>query len=158
MYSSEIFSKDYSVYRKDTINHGGGAFILVNKSIPSSNLEIESSCVKLFGLFYTFKVLTTLSQGHGILPKSTPFVWEHLSECLIQRRQRFPAMMIIQGGDFKSGLGFWFISGLFGAKMLCVSRCFIILLVSICSNTFLQSVDVSDILVSSLLGWIFYLI
>ena len=44
IYSSEIFPRNYSVYRKDRNIHGGGVFILVEKSIQSSILEVDSSC------------------------------------------------------------------------------------------------------------------
>jgi len=79
IYSSEIFPKDYSVYR----NIHGGVFILVDKSIPSSNLEIESSCEVIW-------VILHLQGPHNIIlgtfytpPNSTPSVWEDLSECLM---------------------------------------------------------------------------
>ena len=99
IYSSEIFPKDYSVYRKDRNIHGGGVFVLVDKLIPSSKLEIESSCEVIW-------VILHLKGPHNIIlgafytpPNSTPSVWEDLSECLIQIRQRFPTTMIILG-DF----------------------------------------------------------
>ena len=100
IYSSEIFPKDYSVHRKDRNIHGGGVFVLVDKLIPSSKLEIESSCEVIW-------VILHLKGPHNIIlgafytpPNSTPSVWEDLSECLIQIRQRFPTTMIILGGDF----------------------------------------------------------
>ena len=81
------------MYRKDRKT----VFILVDKSIPSSKLELEFACEVIW--------VTLHIQGpHNIIlgafytpPNSTPTVWE---ECLIQIRQRFPTTMIILGGDF----------------------------------------------------------
>jgi len=42
--NSEVFPKDYHVYRKDRNNYGGGVFILIDKNIPSSQVVIDSSC------------------------------------------------------------------------------------------------------------------
>jgi len=73
---------------------------LVDKSIPSSKLELESSCEVIW-------VILHLQGPHNIIlgafytpPNSTPSVWEDLSECLIQIRQKFSTTIIILGGDF----------------------------------------------------------
>ena len=42
--NSEVFPSGYTVYRKDRNIHGGGVFILVDESIPSSIIEIDSPC------------------------------------------------------------------------------------------------------------------
>ena len=89
IYSSEIFPRNYSVYRKDRNIHGGGVFILIEKSIPSSILEVDSSCEIIW-------VVLHLQGTHNIIlgafytpPSSTPSVWEDLTNCLIQIRQKF---------------------------------------------------------------------
>ena len=69
IYSSEIFPKNYSVYRKDRKT----VFILVDKSIPSSKLELEFACEVIWvtlhvqgphniilGAFYTPQTLRQL--------------------------------------------------------------------------------------------------
>ena len=42
--NSEIFPSHYQVYRKDRNIHGGDVFILVDNSIPSSQVIIDSPC------------------------------------------------------------------------------------------------------------------
>ena len=42
--NSEIFPSHYQVYRKDRNIHGGGAFVLVDNNIPSSQVMIDSLC------------------------------------------------------------------------------------------------------------------
>ena len=42
--NSELFPSHYQVYQKDRNIHGGGAFILVNNNIPSSQVMIDSPC------------------------------------------------------------------------------------------------------------------
>ena len=70
------------------------------KSIPSSILEIDSTCEVIW-------VLLHLQHSHDIIlgafyapPNSQSSVWDELSESLTQGRQKFPTTMIILGGDF----------------------------------------------------------
>ena len=44
VFDSEVFPSNYTVYRKDRNIHGGGIFVLVEKSIPSSVIETDSPC------------------------------------------------------------------------------------------------------------------
>ena len=100
IFDSEVFPRNYSVFRKDRNIHGGGVFILVEKSIPSSILEIDSTCEVIW-------VLLHLQHSHDIIlgafyapPNSPSSVWDELSESLTQVRQKFPTTMIVLGGDF----------------------------------------------------------
>ncbi|XP_065911045.1 uncharacterized protein [Dysidea avara] len=100
IFDSEVFPRNYSVFRKDRSIHGGGVFILVEKSIPSSILEIDSTCEVIW-------VLLHLQHSHDIIlgafyapPNSPSSVWDELSESLTQVRQKFPTTMIVLGGDF----------------------------------------------------------
>ena len=70
------------------------------KSIPSSILEIDSTCEVIW-------VLLHLQHSHDIIlgafyapPNSPSSVWDELSESLTQGRQKFPTTMIVLGGDF----------------------------------------------------------
>ena len=40
--NAEVFPNHYNVYRKDRNKYGGGVFIIIRESIPSSQLEITS--------------------------------------------------------------------------------------------------------------------
>ena len=41
-FNSDLFSCKHNVYRKDRNKHGGGVFILVNNTIPSFQIEVDS--------------------------------------------------------------------------------------------------------------------
>ena len=42
IFNAEVFPNHYNVYRKDRNKYGGGVFIIIRDSIPSSQLEITS--------------------------------------------------------------------------------------------------------------------
>ena len=99
IFDSEVFPRNYSVFRKDRNIHGGGVFFLVEKSIPSSILEIDSTCEVIW-------VLLHLQHSHDIIlgafyaPPNSLSVWDELSESLTQVRQKFPTTMIVWRSDY----------------------------------------------------------
>lgn len=42
----EVFPNNYTAYRKDRPNHGGGVFLLVHSSLSSANLDIGNDAVE----------------------------------------------------------------------------------------------------------------
>ena len=49
----ELFPSHYHVYRKDRNIHGGGVFIMIEESIPSSQVMIDASCETIWVQLHT---------------------------------------------------------------------------------------------------------
>ena len=100
VFDSEVFPSNYAVYRKDRNIHGGGVFVLVEKSIPSSVIEIDSPCEIIWVRLYVQNTKDVIL-GSFYTPLHSPeSIWDDLAQCLSQIRLKFPKATILLGGDF----------------------------------------------------------
>jgi len=76
------------MYRKDRNIHGGEILILIEKSIPSSILEIR---YQFFGSYWGY--FTLILGAFYTPPNSTPSAWEDLTDCLTVQYQALVNMM-----------------------------------------------------------------
>ena len=98
--NSEVFPSGYTVYRKDRNIHGGGVFILVDESIPSSIIEIDSPCEIIWVHLHMQKTMDMILGSFYTPPHSPKTIWNDLSQCLSQIRHKFDNAVILLGGDF----------------------------------------------------------
>ena len=100
MFNAEIFPKHYNVYRKDRNKYGGGVFIIVKDSIPSSQTEIilpnEIVWVQLHA-----RNNRSIIVGTFYCPLHSPAtIWEDLSQSIADVKAKYPNSKIFLGGDF----------------------------------------------------------
>ena len=100
VFDSEVFPSNYAVYRKDRNIHGGGIFVLVEKSIPSSVIEIDSPCEIIWVRLYAQNTKDVILGSFYTPPHSPESIWDDLAQCLSQIRLKFPKATILLGGDF----------------------------------------------------------
>ena len=98
--NSEVFPSGYTVYRKDRNIHGGGVFILVDESIPSSVIEVDSPCEIIWVHLHVLKTTDVILGSFYTPPHSPETIWNDLSQCLFQIRHKFANAVLLLGGDF----------------------------------------------------------
>ena len=98
--SSEIFPSHFNTYRKDRNRHGGGVFISVKDTVPSSLIEISTPIEIVW-------VHLHIGNGDSIVigsfygsPQSTDILLDDLQLSIADVKQKFPRSQIILGGDF----------------------------------------------------------
>ena len=84
VFNSEVFPSNYAVYRKDRRIHGGGAFVLVEKSIPSSVVEIYSPCEIIWVCLYIQNTNDVILGSFYTPPHSPESIWDDLAQCLFK--------------------------------------------------------------------------
>ena len=98
--NSEIFPSHYYVYRKDRNIHGGGVFILVEESIPSSQVIVETPCEIVWVQLHTSTHRKVILGSFYNPPNSPANIWDELSLCVQQIQEQFPDAILLLGGDF----------------------------------------------------------
>ena len=98
--SSEIFPNNFQTYRKDRNSYGGGVFVSVKSSIPSSQIDINSSIEIVWSYIHLNKNSDIIVGSVYCLPHSADTVLEDLQSCVVKIKQRYPSAQIILGGDF----------------------------------------------------------
>jgi len=77
--NSELFPSQYHIYRKDGDIHGGGVFILVNSSIPSSQVVIDTPCEAVWIQMHNTQHSDIIVGSFYCPPHSPTSVWDKLS-------------------------------------------------------------------------------
>ena len=96
--NSEVFLSGYTVYRKDRNIHGG-VFILVDESILSSVIEVDSPGEIIWVHLHMQKTMDVIL-GSFYTPHSPETIWNDLSQCLSHIRHKFANAVLLLGGDF----------------------------------------------------------
>ena len=67
--------------------HGGGVFVLVDNSIPSNQVMMDSPCEAVWVQIHTHKHCSMIL-GSFYCPSHSPvLVWDYLAQCVCQLRQ-----------------------------------------------------------------------
>ena len=100
--NSEVFPTNYHVYRKDrNIHGGGGVFILVKSSIPSSQVKCNTSIELIWVRIHNNT--DNIIIGSFYCPPHSPItVLDELAQSISDIRTMYPSAKIIIGGDFNS--------------------------------------------------------
>ena len=101
--NSKVFPTNYHVYRKDrNIHGGGGVFILVKSSIPSSQVKCNTS-IELIWVRIHNNTDNDIIIGSFYCPPHSPItVLDELAQSISDIRTMYPSAKIIIGGDFNS--------------------------------------------------------
>jgi len=97
---SEIFPKNYQVYRKDRNRHGDGVFILVRTDIPSSLLHQDVELDLLWVRLHATNKQDIILLSFYCPPIPSASVFEELQTLLVNIKQQFPNAFILLGGNF----------------------------------------------------------
>ena len=97
--SSEIFPNNFQAYRKDRNSYGGGVFVLVKSSIPSSQIDINSPIEIVWSHIHLNKNSDVIVGSVYLPPHSADTVLDDLQSCFVEIKQRYPSAQIILGGD-----------------------------------------------------------
>ena len=101
--NSEVFPNTYNTYRCDRNRHGGGVFILIRKTIPSSELYTTNSDIEIVWAHIHQKSKQDVILGSFYCPPGSSIsVLEELQTSVSQIKQSFPTAKIILGGDFNA--------------------------------------------------------
>jgi len=101
--NSEVFPNTYNTYRCDRNRHGGGVFILIRKTIPSSELYTTNSDIEIVWAHIHQKSKQDVILGSFYCPPGSSIsVLEELQASVSQIKQSFPTAKIILGGDFNA--------------------------------------------------------
>ena len=76
--NAEVFPNHYNVYRKDRNKYGGGVFIIIRESIPSSQLEITSPNEIIWVQLHTGSYKSVIVGSFYCPPHSPATTWEDL--------------------------------------------------------------------------------
>lgn len=93
----EVFPNNYTAYRKDRPNHGGGVFLLVHSSLSSANLDIGNDAVE--SVWSTVTVSNNFSFVAGTFyrpPAANSSILQLLGDIVSQASDR----TILLAGDF----------------------------------------------------------
>ena len=75
-------------------------FILVDESIPSSVIEVDSPCKIIWVHLHVQKTMDMTLGSFYTPPHSPETIWNDLSQCLSQLRHKFANAVLLLGGDF----------------------------------------------------------
>ena len=98
--NAEVFPNHYNVYRKDRNKYGGGVFIIIRESIPSSQLEITSPNEIIWVQLHTGSYKSVIVGSFYCPPHSPATTWEDLSHSIADVKVKYPNSKIFLGGDF----------------------------------------------------------
>ena len=98
--NSEIFPNNFQTYGKDRNSYGGGVFVLVKSSIPSSQIDINSSIEIVWSYIHLNKNSDVIVGSVYCPPHSADTVLEDLQSYVVEIKRRYPSAQIILGGDF----------------------------------------------------------
>ena len=70
-------------------------FILVDESIPSSAVEIDSLCEIIWAHLYTQKAVDVILGSFHTPPHPPETIWNDLNQCLSQIRHKFPNVVVV---------------------------------------------------------------
>ena len=82
--NSEIFPSHYHVYKKDRNINGGDVFILVEESIPSSQIPSSTPCELIWVQLHTSNRQSTILGSFYRPPNSSPSILDDLSDSVQQ--------------------------------------------------------------------------
>ena len=98
--NSELFPQNYNVFRKDRDRFGGGVLILVKHTVPSIQIELDSTIEIIWvELHLEGKGNIIIGSFYGPPPLSANLI-NDLTASVTQVKQKFPSAKIILGGDF----------------------------------------------------------
>ena len=100
IFSSEIFPNNFQTYRKDRHSYGGGVFVSVKSSIPSSQIDINSSIEIVWSYIHLNKNSDVIVGSVYCPPHSVDTVLKDLQSCVVEIKQGYPSAQIILAGDF----------------------------------------------------------
>lgn len=135
--NSEIFPQNFNVYRNDRNSHGGGVFIIVKDTLPSSQVDTGASCEIVWCCIHGRSGQTLIVGSFYCPPQSSIAVLEELTKSIRIIKAKYPSARLILGGDFNAPGIDW--------KNGCLtesytSKSFRELLITISSDYFLEQV------------------
>ena len=98
--NSEIFPSHYHVYRNYRNINGGSVFILVEESIPSSQIPCDTLCELIWVQLHASNHQSIILGSFYRPPNSSSSVLDDLSDSVQQIQRQFPNAIFLLGGDF----------------------------------------------------------
>lgn len=98
--NSEIFPRNYNTYRKDRNCYGGGVFISVKSTVPSYQIDANSTPIEIIWAYlHIGKNGIVVGSFYGP-PHSPDSLLDDLLLSIAEIKHKFPHTQIILGGDF----------------------------------------------------------
>ena len=100
IFNSEIFPSGYSIFRKDRDRHGGGVFILIKNTIPSSQIQYDSQIELVWSHIHTSSNKDIIIGSFYCPPHSHIGVLDDLHASVSHIKSTYSNAQPFIGGDF----------------------------------------------------------
>ena len=98
--NSEILPNNFCTYRKDRNSNGGGVFISVKNTIPSFEIDTDTTIEIVWTYLNVGKSSDMIVGSFYCPPHSPDTTLEELRSSLVYIKQKYPNAFVILGGDF----------------------------------------------------------